>query len=62
MSVTGQPADTKHITFYNILCKMFFITFMQRRPNVFEAGPALHERHTNVLCLLVKVSLFQWME
>ena len=28
------------------------ITFVQRRPNVFDVGPALFKCYTNVLCLL----------
>ena len=28
------------------------ITFIQRRPNVFDVGPTLYKRYTNVLCLL----------
>ena len=28
------------------------ITFVQRRPNVFNAGPTLYKCHTNVLCLM----------
>ena len=28
------------------------ITFIQRRPNVFDVGPTLYECYTNVLCLL----------
>ena len=32
--------------------KNIFITFVQRRPNVSDAGPALYKYYTNVLCLL----------
>ena len=28
------------------------ITFVQRRPNVFDVGPALYKCYTHVLCLL----------
>ena len=28
------------------------ITFVQRRPNVFDAGPTLYKNYTHVLCLL----------
>ena len=28
------------------------ITFVQRRPNVFDVGPTLYKYYTNVLCLL----------
>ena len=28
------------------------ITLVQRRPNVFDVGPALYKCYTNVLCLL----------
>ena len=28
------------------------ITFIQRRPNVFDVGPTLYKCYTNVLCLL----------
>ena len=28
------------------------MTFVQRRPNVFDVGPTLYKCHTNVLCLL----------
>ena len=27
------------------------LTFVQRRPNVFDVGPTLYKCHTNVLCL-----------
>ena len=30
------------------------ITFVQRRPNVFDVGPTLYKCYTNVLCLLRK--------
>ena len=30
----------------------FCITFVQRRPNVFDVGPTLYKCYTNVLCLL----------
>ena len=29
------------------------ITFIQRRPSVFDVGPTLYKCYTNVLCLLV---------
>ena len=32
------------------------ITFIQRRPNVFDVGPTLYKCYTNVLCLLGSVS------
>ena len=39
------------------------ITFVQRRTNVFDVGPTLHECYTNVLCLLgnnnIKVAQLQ---
>ena len=28
------------------------ITFVQRRPNVFDVGPTLYKWYTNILCLL----------
>ena len=28
------------------------LTFIQRRPNVFDVGPTLYKCYTNVLCLL----------
>ena len=28
------------------------ITFIQRRPNMFNVGPTLHKCYTNILCLL----------
>ena len=28
------------------------ITFVQRRPNVYDVGPTLHKCYTDVLCLL----------
>ena len=34
------------------------ITYVQRRPNVCDVGPALYKRYTNVLCLLGKDILF----
>ena len=30
----------------------FFITCIQRRPNVFDVGPTLYKCYKNVLCLL----------
>ena len=35
----------------------FCITFIQRRPNVFDVGPTLYKRHTHVLCLMENQSL-----
>ena len=32
--------------------KTFYITFVQRRPNVFDVGPTLYKCYTNVLCFL----------
>ena len=41
------------------------ITFVQRRPNVFDVGPTLYKCYTNVLCLLKErpktVSLWGYM-
>ena len=34
------------------------ITFVQRRPNVFDVGPALYKCYRNVLCLLGWISEF----
>ena len=46
-----QAKPNKHKTFvqrfYNVC-----ITFVQRRPNVFDVGPTLYKCYTNVLCLL----------
>ena len=39
--VSVAPANTKH-----------FITFVQRRPTVFDVGPSLYKCYKNVLCLL----------
>ena len=36
---------------HNVLC-ISGITFVQRRPNVFDVGPTLYKCYTNVLCLL----------
>ena len=33
------------------------ITFIQRRPNVFDVGPTLYKCYTNVLCLLIPLTL-----
>ena len=38
----------------------FSITFIQRRPNVFDVGPALYKYYTNVLCLLGKDREVYW--
>ena len=35
-----------------------FITFVQRRPNVFDVGPALCKCYKNVLCLLGSVQMW----
>ena len=38
------------------------ITFMRRRPNVFDVGPTLYKWYTNILCLLgFSVLYFQWI-
>ena len=37
--------------------KTFVITFVQRRPNVFDVGPTLYKCYTNVLCSLGCVSV-----
>ena len=34
--------------------KHMCITFIQRRPNVFDVGPTLYKCYTNGLCLLGK--------
>ena len=36
------------------------ITFVQRRPNVFDVGPTLYECYTNVLCLLGNLQQKNW--
>ena len=33
------------------------ITFVQRRPDVFDVGPTLYKYHTNILCLLGTASV-----
>ena len=35
------------------LTESICITFVQRRPNVFDVGPTLYKCYTNALCLLV---------
>ena len=42
VSVNGYTQQTQSI----------FITFVQRRHNVFEVGPTLYKCYKNVLCLL----------
>ena len=42
LSMRTQPQQTQNIC----------ITFVQRRPNVFDVGPTLYNCYTNVLCLL----------
>ena len=37
------------------------ITFVQRRPNVFDVGPTLKKCHTNVICLLGGVNDLQFV-
>ena len=41
----GQVSDSQQT-------QNIYITFIQRRPNVFDVGPTLYKCHTNVLCLL----------
>ena len=35
---------------YTPVAKYIYIAVVQRRPSVFDAGPALHKCYTNVLC------------
>ena len=48
----------KFLLFICLICKQpnkqqnICITFVQRRPNVFDVGPTLYKCNTNVLCLL----------
>ena len=44
LETQNESAPSKH--------KTFCITFVQRRPNVFDVGPALYKCYTNVLRLL----------
>ena len=46
VSQSVAPAETAQQT--QNLC----VTFVQRQPNVFDAGPALYKCYANVLCLL----------
>ena len=34
------------------MAQNIYITFIQRRPNIFDVVPTLYKWHTNVLCLL----------
>ena len=47
------------------LAQNIFITFVQRRPNVFDVGPTLCKCYKNVLCLLgylvICVAWFRWV-
>ena len=42
----------RHPIFRSQQTQNICITFVQRRPNVFDVGPALYKCYTNVLCLL----------
>ena len=44
---TAQPGK------YTNIC----LTFVQRRPNVFDIGPTLYKCYTNVLCVLGREAL-----
>ena len=40
------------VIYCNHFAQNICITFIQRRPNVFDAGPTLYKCYANVLCLL----------
>ena len=42
----GPPQQTQNIC----------ITFVQRRPDVFDVGPTLYKCYTNILCLLERLA------
>ena len=44
----GKPGTGEHAQQTQNIC----ITFIKRRPNVFDVGPTLYTCYTNVLCLL----------
>ena len=46
--VTWEAAPGNRVQQTQNIC----ITFIQRRPNVFDIGPTLYKCYTNVLCLL----------
>ena len=57
----GDNGETERETTPNLVCNCFItqqtqntcMTFVQRRPNVFDVGPALYTCYTNVLRLQV---------
>ena len=48
--VLHNPCSSQHLVTQQT--QNICITFIQRRPNVFDVGPTLHKCYTNVLCLL----------
>ena len=58
MSNTGIAIKVQIYSFIRYICSStqqkqnFCITYVQRRPNVSDVGPALYKFYTNVLCLL----------
>ena len=49
----GSPERTSSIDETFKQTQNIGITFVQRRPNVFDVCPALYKCYVNVLCLLV---------
>ena len=52
LTITRTPLSTTQQT--QNIC----ITFVQRRPTVFDASPTLYKCYTNVLCLLGTIVVF----
>ena len=54
--ITSETLVAYHLTYLMYLAvptqqtQDLCITFVQRRPNVFDVGPALYKCYTNVLC------------
>ena len=52
MSVNTRTTCFKERRAQSQQTQNFCITFVQRRPNVFDVGPTLYKCYTNILCLL----------
>ena len=52
-------SETTHVRNYSQQTQNICITFIGRRPNVFDVGLTLYKCYTNILCLLGWTTLYK---
>ena len=55
----GNVNDISHVRNYSQQTQNICITFIERRPNVFDVGLTLYKCYTNILCLLGWTTLYE---